>query len=239
MREARRPRHQAILRLLDALDDRFLESHQCHFGGGTRIALDLDEYRESLDVDFLCADISGYREMRAGVRETSLGPILRDGVAGIDLQRDVRADQYGIRTVVGVGGVPVKFEIILEARISLGAARSNHFPVSMLDRETCFAEKWLANADRWNDSAVLRRDLIDLAFMLAHWPEAEALAGAARAAGAYGGAIRRTAVAATARFAENASLRRQCIDELGIEDSRTLMTGIRRLQRLGGRLPLS
>ncbi|WP_322543705.1 nucleotidyl transferase AbiEii/AbiGii toxin family protein [Pantoea eucrina] len=26
------------------------------FGGGTRIALEINEYRESIDVDFLCPD---------------------------------------------------------------------------------------------------------------------------------------------------------------------------------------
>lgn len=56
MREKPRPRHQRVMTLLDSLDDEILERNACFFGGGTRIVLELDEYRESLDVDFLCAD---------------------------------------------------------------------------------------------------------------------------------------------------------------------------------------
>ncbi len=239
MTEFRREQHRRVLRLLQALDGDFLATQNCYFGGGTRVSLALGEYRESRDVDFLCADIGGYRALRAGIAERSLGPILRNKVAGVRLLRDVRADQYGIRTVIDVDGAPLKFEIILEARIALQGERTPALPVAVLDQESCFAEKWLANADRWNDTAVLSRDLVDLAFMLTHWPEAAALAGATRAAAAYGVAVRRAAVAATARYAEDAALRRRVIEGLGIDDTRSLAQGVRCLQKLASRLPAS
>src|SRR5438067_10088251 len=71
------------------------------------------------------------------------------------------ADQYGVRTVLAVGGEPVKFEIILEARISVTFTQIRNIPVPALDHTSCFAEKWLANADRWNDVSVMSRDAID------------------------------------------------------------------------------
>ncbi|MBL9036919.1 MAG: hypothetical protein JNG84_00260 [Archangium sp.] len=33
--------------------------------------------------------------------------------------REVRADQYGLRTLVEVGGTVIKVEVVLEARITL------------------------------------------------------------------------------------------------------------------------
>ncbi len=236
MPEYRRPRHRDVATLLASLDSEFLSEQHCYFGGGTRIALELDEYRESQDVDFLCADIAGYRALRSAVGERSLGPIARLGEA-LTCARDVRADQYGIRTAISIGDAVIKFEIILEARIALSGTRIAGLPVEALDRECCFAEKWLANADRWNDSAVLSRDLIDLAFMHAHWPDESARAGAEKACVPYGAAVRRAAVAACARFSEDASLRRHCVNALGIEDTKTMMLGLRRMQKSASRLP--
>jgi hypothetical protein len=50
-----RPHHQRIATLLQAFDADLLLQANCYFAGGTAIVLSLGEYRESLDVDFLCA----------------------------------------------------------------------------------------------------------------------------------------------------------------------------------------
>ena len=139
MAEYRRPRHRKVARVLNVLNAVFLAQTRCFFGGGTRIALELDEFRESEDIDFLCSDLAGYRALRGGIGERSLGAILPAWPAGITLLRDVRADQYGIRTVIGVDAAPVKFEIILEARIALAPVRHKKFPVPVLDRASCVA----------------------------------------------------------------------------------------------------
>ena len=232
----RRPRHQSVARVLAALDAAFLESSRCYFGGGTRMALELDEYRESGGLDFLCADLNGYRSMRAAISEHSLGPILPKPSAGITLLRDVRADQYGIRTVLGVDGEPVKFEIILEARIALAPGHAWGIPVICLGQTSCFAEKWLANADRWIDSAVLSRDAVDLAFMLSAWNAADAHAGALLAERAYGAAIRRAAVGACTRLIEDAPYRKRCAEGLAIEDAKGLLLKLRKLARFAAQL---
>jgi len=49
----KRPHHQRIDRILHAFKPEILEEACCLFGGGTAIALSLDEYRESVDIDFL------------------------------------------------------------------------------------------------------------------------------------------------------------------------------------------
>lgn len=49
-----RPAHLQEHAMLSRLDSEFLARARCFFGGGTRIVLELGEYRESRDVDFLC-----------------------------------------------------------------------------------------------------------------------------------------------------------------------------------------
>lgn len=97
MPDLERPHHQRVMSLLNSLSSELLERTACYFGGGTRIVLELGEYRESPGVDFLCADLSGYRELRNQVTNESLGDIF---VRQPTLLREVRADMYGIRTFI-------------------------------------------------------------------------------------------------------------------------------------------
>ena len=51
-----------------------------------------------------------------------------------------------------------KFEIISEGRISLAGETIEPFPVEVLDRTSCIAEKLLARADRGRDESTHARD---------------------------------------------------------------------------------
>lgn len=168
----KRDHHNRIQTLLSALNTDFLAQNQCFFGGGTAIVLALDEYRESVDIDFLCASQDGYRALRNTIDNGSLGEIF---ARPVELARDVRADRYGIRTFLRVDDVPVKFEIVSEGRIQIEGAMNPKTGVPTLARADMYAEKLLANADRYRDKAVASRDIIDLAMMVGHWgpvPEA-------------------------------------------------------------------
>jgi nucleotidyltransferase AbiEii toxin of type IV toxin-antitoxin system len=185
-----RPRHRDVAIVLQSLDPTVLTECRCAFGGGTAMALRYGEYRESLDIDFLVSDRDGYRQLRQSLGGADrLDPLLRPGLR-LDLAREVRADQYGIRTQVRVGGSLVKFEIVLEARIELSAPGADDFVcgVPTLVPLDLAAEKLLANADRWADDAVYSRDLIDLA-MQGAGPKL-LRAACAKAEAAYGDAIR-------------------------------------------------
>ena len=144
---------------LNLLDGAFLAKAQCFFGGGTRIVLSLDEYRESADIDFLCASREGYRLLRSETTNVSLGAI---GKGDVKLAREIVADRYGIRTFLDIGGEKLKLEIILEGRIALtgnsAGKMDERLPVPALDEVSCCAEKWLANADRWGDAGVMGRE---------------------------------------------------------------------------------
>ncbi|RYF33271.1 MAG: hypothetical protein EOO26_08730 [Comamonadaceae bacterium] len=162
-----RPHHRRIETVLTALDAPLLRANGCLFGGGTAIALRYGEYRESVDVDFLVSDRTGYRTLR----QLLTGPdgfasIVRAGAALAPL-RELRADQYGIRTVIGVDGVGLKFEIVLEGRIELAPSGAEDVlcGVATLTPLDMATSKLLANADRWADDSVFSRDLIDLAMM--------------------------------------------------------------------------
>lgn len=163
-----RPHHQRIARVLDALSGPLLRENNCLFGGGTAIALRYGEYRESVDIDFLVSDVTRYRALRQLLTgPTGIMAIFNPGVSAVNQAREVRADQYGIRTAVSVDGQPIKLEIILEGRIELDAPTlSDHIcgiaTLTPLDMAT---SKLLANSDRGNDDGAFSRDLIDLAMM--------------------------------------------------------------------------
>lgn len=157
-----RPEHVIIAEALQSMDHAFLERSKCFFGGGTAIVLMNGEYRLSLDVDFLCADVDGYRELRSA--------IVRDGAsavfgAQVETLREFKADQYGIRGLVSLHGQRIKFEIVREGRIPLDGEPSP-FGAPMLTVESQFAEKLLANADRCLDKSVAYRDAIDLGYLV-------------------------------------------------------------------------
>lgn len=162
-----RPHHRRIATVLQALDADALRANACLFGGGTAMALRFGEYRESLDLDFLVSEVEGYRQLRQRLTgPEGLRAITRPGHV-LAASRELRADQYGIRTLLQVEGVEIKFEIVLEGRIALDApGREDRLSgVSTLTPLDMAASKLLANSDRWRDDAVLSRDLIDLAMM--------------------------------------------------------------------------
>ena len=164
-----RPHHRDVALVLQSLDAPALSQRHCYFGGGTAMALRYGEYRESVDIDFVISDLTGYRDLRqmlGNVRDFL--PIAREGIE-VELAREVRADQYGIRTQIRSGESTIKFEIVLEARIDLSVPDDGDrvCGIQTLAPIDLAAEKLLANADRWADDSVYSRDLIDLAMMRA------------------------------------------------------------------------
>jgi hypothetical protein len=221
-----RPRHVLVENVLHSLNAAFLEKAQCYFGGGTRIVLDLGEYRESADVDLLCSSREGYRELRSTVKNDSLGEIVAGRLA---LAREVVADRYGIRTFVELDGEKIKFEIVNEGRIDLSGSPHPRLRVPCLGKVSCFAEKFLANDDRWNDEAVLSRDAIDLAFMIEGWGAAAAREGFAAARGAYGGSVEDSAEAAARKLIRKTDYFRKCVSGLRVTRTATLVSGLKKL----------
>jgi len=157
--------HQKIVTVLDCLRSDFFTENSVYFGGGTLLTLLYDEYRQSNDMDFICPIGAGYRKLRTEIYDKGFQAMFQDTPI-IRAASDIRADQYGIRFAVGVEDIRIKFEIIAEARITpdppVFYAWSS---VPCLSFTDACAEKLLSNADRWADTAVLSRDLIDLSVL--------------------------------------------------------------------------
>lgn len=226
-----RPHHRRVAAVLDALDADFFAANRCYFGGGTAIALRYGEYRESVDVDFIVSDVAGYRAVRQrAAGATGVLALARPGALLRQL-REVRADQYGVRTLVAVNDdVAIKLEIVLEARISLeqpddedrvGAVSC----LTPLDMATC---KLLANSDRWADDAVHSRDVIDLAMMNAPRPLLQAATKKAELA--YGDAVVRDLTRAIAALRDRRGRLEACMAALQMTSPRALVW--KRLKRL-------
>ncbi len=112
--------HKKIHLLLNSLNADIFKEVGAYFGGGTLIALLNNEHRWSKDVDFICPIGTGYRRLRKIVANASFKPqIFFSDTNHLELPRDLKADQYGIRFLVVADQTPIKFEIVAEARISL------------------------------------------------------------------------------------------------------------------------
>jgi hypothetical protein len=181
-----RPHHRRIAQVLEGLDAELLLKSRCLFGGGTAIALMHGEYRESVDVDFICSSVDGYRELRHLVHQAGIDSLF---TAPLPLLRGPKIDQYGIRCALAVDQAPVKFEIVFEGRVALAdpGPQDRLCGVWTLAPEDRVATKLMANSDRWADDSVMSRDLIDLAMLT----DTGLLApeGVAKARHAYGDSI--------------------------------------------------
>jgi len=102
-------RHQVVAEILERLDADFLAASGIGFGGGTRIALELGEYRESVDIDLICPTTESFRAVRQAVSDRSVGALLREPVT---LAREVRTMRDKIVTAIAHRGHTVKLELI-------------------------------------------------------------------------------------------------------------------------------
>ncbi|MGE5864242.1 MAG: nucleotidyl transferase AbiEii/AbiGii toxin family protein [Rhizobacter sp.] len=222
-----RPHHRRIAQVLERLDCDALKEHRCYFGGGTAIALAHGEYRESVDVDFICDSVDGYRAMRSAVDGSSLRWALK---APLDLAREPRVDQYGIRAAFKVDGVAIKFEIVHEGRIQLDAPveADRICGVWRLTDSDLAATKLMANADRWADSAVMSRDLIDLAMMTRTGTLPRSAVD--KAERAYGTSIASAFMKAKALVRDNPTRLKACMKAMGMTvPERALRSAVDRL----------
>lgn len=156
--------HNAIQAVLEKLNPAFFENNNIMFGGGTRIALELNEYRESIDIDFICPNTASYRAIRSQVTTASLGDAI---TVPLTLVREIRSDRYGVRTVVQEQGINIKLEFVSFDDYKLSKMDNSLFPVPCLDHDSCFITKLLAHSDRGESAD--KKDFIDLMVMVHHW----------------------------------------------------------------------
>lgn len=213
-----RPHHQRIAGVLAALDGALLREHHCQFGGGTAIALRYGEFRESVDMDFLVSNLESYRKLRQLLTNAGgIAALVRSGMPPITQSRELRADQYGIRTMLQVAGQEIKFEIILEGRIALDtpSARDEICGVPLLTQLDMASSKLLANSDRWADDGVFNRDVIDLAMMQPGLPLIRR--AVAKAEAAYGQSVLRDLDKALQRLQDRYGWLERCMQVMAMD----------------------
>jgi len=226
-----REAHRVVLDVLGLLRADVLQCCRFLFGGGTRIVLELGEYRESKDIDFLCSDPQGYADLRFEASRHGYPALFTaEGLELLQFPREMRIDQYGIRFTGILAATPLRIELIREARIELGPPeRPDWSPVDCLSIPDCYAEKLLANSDRWADRQVLSRDLMDLAALRAKcgpvpepaWRKVES---------AYKSAPAEDLRKALALVEGNGPYRQRCFQGLEIRDPTELLKGLELLR---------
>lgn len=209
-----REHHRRIARVLSSLNSAVLAENVCYFGGGTAIALRYGEYRKSVDIVFVVSDPTGYRNLRQQLTGAGgFAAITRSGCT-LDRVREIRGDQYGIRTMLMVDSLPLKFEIVREARVVFETPSSDSalYGVATLTPLDMATSKLLANSDRWADDGTHSRDLIDLA-MMALKPQMLRMA-ITKAAAAYGTSIETDLIQAITRLGEREHRLERCLDAM-------------------------
>ncbi len=223
--------HESIMVVLNSLRSDALATWGVCFGGGTLVSLMCDEHRLSQDIDLL-ANNGGYRELRRAVMEQSYDALFQP-TDQLRFLRDMQMDQYGVRFPVVVNPaasseteVTIKLEIIAEGRIELEPPRYlEALPVPCLSLVDCWAEKLLANADRWPDDRIRSRDLIDLAVLRLRGEMPEAAIKKATEAYPVLPGLR----SAIERFQEQPDWPRKCYEALAIDRPDLVVDGIDRL----------
>lgn len=77
MQEYKIKHHNVIRSVLNNFNADVFFENSILFRGGTRIALEIDEYRESIDIDFLYPNKLSYRSVREQVKSHSLGNLVK------------------------------------------------------------------------------------------------------------------------------------------------------------------
>lgn len=204
--------HNKIVKILESLNPSVLREGSAYFGGGTLLAFDFQEYRWSKDIDFISPiATSGYKYLRTVIFDGGYEALFHD-LSGITIGRGT-TDQYAIRMIVLVDDVPIKMEIIAEARFQLDPPRYPDWSsVPCLSLNDCFTSKLLSNSDRFMDDSVESRDLIDLAVLRLQSPIPQE--SIKKAEQAY--EVMRPLRSAVIRFQEHIEYRKKCFNNLQV-----------------------
>ena len=172
----------------------------------------------------MVSDAAGYRELRQLLTGPGgLGTITHPHAQPLVALREIRADQYGIRTQVQMDGQAIKLEIVREARISLEppVVDDTVCGVSTLTWLDLATFKLLANSDGQADDGVFSRDVIDLAMMGLTLPALRA--ALAKATEAYGPSVARDLGKAIDRFQTRTGWLERCMQAMAMQLPKALV----------------
>ncbi|TMS80556.1 nucleotidyl transferase AbiEii/AbiGii toxin family protein [Pseudoalteromonas sp. S554] len=160
----KRQHHIKIQKLLNCFNSEYLEKNNILFGGGTRISLELNEFRESIDVDFLCPSLESYKAVRSQVTNVGFGDLLK---TKLNLVKEIRINRDAVRAVVLIEDTPIKLELVNINGYNLKPDTNKPFGVPMVNRDGCFLTKALAHSDRQYSPD--NKDMFDILMMSKVW----------------------------------------------------------------------
>lgn len=156
--------HKIIESALENFNADLLYEKNILFGGGTRIALDLGEFRKSVDIDFLCPNKDSYRAVRESVTSASLGALVKEDFHYV---REILFTRDAVRAMFLFRGARLKLEFVCFDNYQITPVLDDKFPVPYINPESCFYTKLLANSDRC--MAHPYKDIVDILAMCDAW----------------------------------------------------------------------
>jgi len=176
MMEFKIGRHNQIWVLFEtALNRPFLEAHQMLFAGGTLASMRYGEYRESLDLDFLCSDKRAFNDFRANFREAG----------DLKYARDSRITKDRVQSWIDIGeDTPLKADFFYEERMTPTPDRFNG--VLCLDPASMMGCKLMACSDRGVETGSEGKDATDIIAIDLYAPPKTFEEGWKKAKDAYG-----------------------------------------------------
>lgn len=219
--------HQKILKILKSFNPEVLKKASAYFADGTLLALEYDEYRLSKDIDFLFQyKTENYRYLRKLLYDEGIATLFQNL---IDIQLgESTINQYGIRFSVIVNDTNIKVEIVANEGFTVDPpVYPNWANIPCLSISDRFTSKFMANADRWNDSSTQSRDLIDLAILRIN--NEIPLRAIAKAEETY--EIREPLIKAINNFIQKEEYRDKCFQQLNVSENKipVIMNGINQL----------
>ena len=152
----------AALLILDNLNSDIFTLSNLLWGGGSLLSTEADNYRLSLDIDFIANENDYdlfYEWMLDHNPQDLFNPKSKISTG------NVRRDRIGIRFPVVSEDTTIKFEIIAEERFTLDIPKATPNQIPKLTKDDRIVSKLFANRDRWIDPSSYCRDLIDLAVL--------------------------------------------------------------------------
>lgn len=146
------PRHNIIWAVIsDMLDKKMLRDHGILFAGGTLCSMRYGEYRESVDLDFLCADKNSFNSFRANFSD----------VGKFIYARNPKITKDRVQLwITTTDDRPLKVDFFYEERLQPTA--SDFHGVEALDHASLMGCKLMAYCDRGMDLSERGKDFIDL-----------------------------------------------------------------------------
>lgn len=221
------PLHNQILKVLQSLKREFFEQCHAYFAGGTLLTLSHGEYRLSRDIDFLCTYGADFSRLRRAIYDEGIRALFNFPlVEEVQLPHPLKTDRDGVRTAIVVSKTILKFEIVAEGRIAFDPpSYPSWSPVLCLSLVDQVAEKLLANGDRWADTSIDSRDLVDLAMLKLKTKFPQAAIDKAEAAYPCVAPLKRAIV----NFQAQPDYRSRCYDRLAIQSPVDIINGLDQL----------